>query len=121
MAHSAAQGRDHPGDAAAAELLPDLVHQDDAGAFTDPGGDLDRLKAAAAQQGVTIEKILLTHGHIDHCGSAKILADELGVKIEGPHEADRFWISRLEDDGRAYGITRQDRSNPTAGWSMAIR
>ena len=74
------------------------------GAFTDPGGDLDRLKAAAASQGVTIEKLLLTHGHIDHCGSAKILADELGVKIEGPHEADRFWISRLEDDGRTYGI-----------------
>ena len=63
------------------------------GAFTDPGGDLDRLKAAAAQHKVTIEKILLTHGHIDHCGSAKILADELGVKIEGPHEDDRFWIS----------------------------
>src|ERR1700741_4073187 len=75
------------------------------GAFTDPGGDLHRLKAAAVQHGVTVEKILLTHGHIDHCGSAKILADELGVGIEGPHEADRFWISRLEDDGRAYGIT----------------
>ena len=75
------------------------------GAFTDPGGDLHRLKAAAVQHGVTIEKLLLTHGHIDHCGSAKILADELGVKIEGPHEDDRFWISRLEDDGRSYGIT----------------
>jgi len=74
------------------------------GTFTDPGGDLDRLKAAAAQNGVTIEKILLTHGHIDHCGSAGILAQELGVKIEGPHEADRFWISRLEDDGRNYGV-----------------
>jgi glyoxylase-like metal-dependent hydrolase (beta-lactamase superfamily II) len=75
------------------------------GTFTDPGGDLDRLKAAAAQNGVTIEKILLTHGHIDHCGSAGILAKELGVKIEGPHEADRFWISRLDDDGKRWGIT----------------
>jgi glyoxylase-like metal-dependent hydrolase (beta-lactamase superfamily II) len=75
------------------------------GAFTDPGGDLDRLKEAARQHGVTVEKILLTHGHIDHCGSAKILADELGVPIEGPHEDDRFWIARLEDDGRSYGIT----------------
>jgi len=75
------------------------------GTFTDPGGDLDRLKAAAAQNGVTIEKILLTHGHIDHCGSAGILAQELGVTIEGPHEADRFWISRLDDDGKRWGIT----------------
>lgn len=74
------------------------------GAFTDPGGDLDRLKAAAQQHGVTIEKLLITHGHIDHCGQAGLLAKELGVPIEGPHEADRFWISRLEDDGRSYGI-----------------
>lgn len=77
------------------------------GTFTDPGGDLDRLKAAAKAQGVTIEKILLTHGHIDHCGSAKILADELGVKIEGPHIADKFWIDRLAEDGARYGIIGQ--------------
>ena len=75
------------------------------GAFVDPGGDLPKLKAAAAEHDVTIEKILLTHGHIDHCGSAGILAAELGVPIEGPHEDDRFWIARLEDDGGKYGIT----------------
>jgi hydroxyacylglutathione hydrolase len=74
------------------------------GAFVDPGGDLDRLKAAAKQAGVTIEKILITHGHIDHCGQAGILAEELGVPIEGPHEEDLFWIARLEDDGHRYGI-----------------
>jgi hydroxyacylglutathione hydrolase len=74
------------------------------GTFTDPGGDLDRLRAAAKQHGVTIEKILLTHGHIDHCGSAGEFAKELGVPIEGPHEADRFWIARLEDDGKRYGV-----------------
>jgi glyoxylase-like metal-dependent hydrolase (beta-lactamase superfamily II) len=74
------------------------------GAFVDAGGDLGRLKAAAAQHGVTIEKLLVTHGHIDHCGGTGILAEELGVPIEGPHEADRFWIARLGDDGRDFGI-----------------
>ena len=74
------------------------------GAFVDPGGDLERLKAAAAQSGATIEKILVTHGHIDHCGSAGILAAELGVPIEGPHRDDIFWISRLEEDGSRYGV-----------------
>ncbi|MEI9850256.1 MAG: MBL fold metallo-hydrolase [Sphingomonas sp.] len=74
------------------------------GAFTDPGGDLERLRAAAKQHNVTVEKILLTHGHIDHCGAAGEFAKELGVPIEGPHEADRFWIARLEDDGRMYGV-----------------
>ena len=77
------------------------------GAFVDPGGDLPRLKAAAQQSGVRIEKILLTHGHIDHCGSAALLADELKVAIEGPHEADRYWIERLAEDGAKYGITGQ--------------
>lgn len=74
------------------------------GAFTDPGGDLPRLREAVRQTGVTVEKILLTHGHIDHCGSAGIFAEELGVPIEGPHEDDRFWISRLEEDGARYGV-----------------
>jgi hydroxyacylglutathione hydrolase len=74
------------------------------GAFTDPGGDLPMLKAAAKQHGVTVEKILLTHGHLDHCGQAGILAKELAVPIEGPHEEDQFWISKLEDDGRSYNM-----------------
>jgi glyoxylase-like metal-dependent hydrolase (beta-lactamase superfamily II) len=74
------------------------------GAFVDPGGDLPRLKAAAQQSGVTIEKILITHGHIDHCGAAGILAEELGVPIEGPHEDDLFWIARLHEDGAQYNI-----------------
>ena len=74
------------------------------GAFVDPGGDLPRLKDAARQAGVTIEKILLTHGHIDHCGSAGIFAQELDVPIEGPHEADRYWIEQLGVEGPKYGI-----------------
>lgn len=73
-------------------------------AFVDPGGDLAKLKQAISQLGVEIEKILITHGHIDHCGQAGIFAKELGVPIEGPHEGDRFWISRLTDDKRGFGI-----------------
>ena len=74
------------------------------GALVDPGGDLDKLKSAVARAGVTLEKILLTHGHADHCGQAGMLAAELGLPIEGPHEADRFWISRLVDDGPRFGM-----------------
>ena len=73
-------------------------------ALVDPGGDLPRIKAAVAKAGVEVEKILITHGHIDHCGEAGVLAKELGLPIEGPHEADRFWISRLDEDGARYGM-----------------
>jgi glyoxylase-like metal-dependent hydrolase (beta-lactamase superfamily II) len=74
------------------------------GAFIDAGGDLARLREAVAKTGVTIEKLLVTHGHIDHCGATGAFARELGVPIEGPHPDDRFWIARLDDDGRKYGI-----------------
>lgn len=74
------------------------------GALVDPGGDLAKIKDAIARSGVTVEKILLTHGHADHCGQSGMLAKELGVPIEGPHEDDRFWISRLEDDGPRFGM-----------------
>jgi hydroxyacylglutathione hydrolase len=74
------------------------------GAFVDPGGDLPKLRAAAEQAGVTIEKILVTHGHIDHCGMAGVLAEELGVPLEGPQEEDRFWIARLDDDRASFGL-----------------
>ncbi|MGK6322726.1 MBL fold metallo-hydrolase [Sphingomonas sp. DT-51] len=73
-------------------------------AVVDPGGDLPRITAAIARAGVTVEKILLTHGHIDHAGAAKPLADSLGVPIEGPHEDDRFWLARLDEDGRQWGV-----------------
>ena len=74
------------------------------GALVDPGGDLHKLKDAVRQTGVDLEKILITHGHIDHCGEAGKLAKELGLPIEGPHEDDRFWIDRLGEDGAKYGV-----------------
>jgi hydroxyacylglutathione hydrolase len=77
------------------------------GAFTDPGGDLEMLLQAAKAHGVTVEKILITHGHLDHCGQAGILAKQLGVPIEGPQEEDRFWIAQLGDDGRKYGMNAE--------------
>jgi glyoxylase-like metal-dependent hydrolase (beta-lactamase superfamily II) len=77
------------------------------GALVDPGGDLDRLKAALEKTGVTLEKILVTHGHMDHCGMAGVLAEEMGVPIEGPHEDDRFWIERLDDPRSRYGLEGQ--------------
>lgn len=77
------------------------------GAFVDPGGDLPMLREAAVRKGIMIEKLLITHGHIDHCGSAGIFAEELGVPIEGPHKADRFWIDRLEDTGERYGVAAE--------------
>jgi hydroxyacylglutathione hydrolase len=83
-----------------------LVFDEDArrGAIVDPGGDVADILAAIEQSGVAIEKILLTHGHIDHAGGAAELRDALGVKIEGPHQGDLFLLDDLPQSGAKYGM-----------------
>jgi glyoxylase-like metal-dependent hydrolase (beta-lactamase superfamily II) len=74
------------------------------GAVVDPGGDLDAIRSAIAKVGLSVEKILLTHGHIDHAGGADELRASLGVPIEGPHQADQILLDNLEMQGAAYGM-----------------
>ena len=64
-------------------------------ALIDPGGDLHLLKEVIDKTGVELEKILLTHGHLDHVGATAQLVKELGLPIEGPHKEDAFWIDQL--------------------------
>lgn len=83
-----------------------LLWNDDSkhGAVCDPGGDLELIERAIKETGVTVEKILLTHGHIDHAGGAAELRERLGVEIEGPHIADRFLLDTLQDVAAQYGM-----------------
>jgi len=82
------------------------------GAFIDPGGDADRLKEMARQQGVTIEKILLTHGHLDHASAATKLARDYGVKIEGPNQGDQFLLDELGRNARRPGFSDAENCTP---------
>ena len=74
------------------------------GAVVDPGGDVDHIVKAIEEQGVEVDRILVTHGHIDHAGGVAELADRLGVPIEGPHEEDRFLVDGLADQGSRFGF-----------------
>src|ERR1051326_7482657 len=74
------------------------------GVVIDPGGDLATIERAIEQTGVTVEKIWLTHGHVDHAAGAAELKERLAVPIEGPHKADLFLLERLADSARAFGI-----------------
>jgi hydroxyacylglutathione hydrolase len=73
-------------------------------AVVDPGGDLANVRQAIARTGVTVERIWLTHGHIDHAGGAAELKEELQVPVEGPHRADLFLLQHLAETGRSFGI-----------------
>lgn len=76
-----------------------------AGAVVDPGGDVRRIRAGIDKAAIRVEKIILTHGHIDHAGGALELKEALGgIPIEGPHRDDAFLMENLEDQGDHLGI-----------------
>lgn len=74
------------------------------GVVIDPGGDVERIQQAITEQGLTIEAIWLTHGHIDHAGGAMDLKDALGVDIVGPHKDDAPLLSALEQQSEMFGV-----------------
>jgi hydroxyacylglutathione hydrolase len=71
----------------------------------DPGGDVPKIQAAIKQADVAVDKIWLTHGHIDHVGGAADLRDTLKVEIVGPHIADKFLLDNVVASGARFGIT----------------
>ncbi len=75
-----------------------------AGAIVDPGGDLERIIAAVDETGVRVEKIFITHGHLDHAGATRGLARQLDVPVEGPHVADQFLVEAIPRQAKRYGV-----------------
>lgn len=82
-------------------------------AVVDPGGDLDRIESFLAENGLTLEKVLVTHGHCDHAGGALELSERHGVPIEGPQREDAFWLEKLEDQSRMFGLPGARKFVPT--------
>jgi glyoxylase-like metal-dependent hydrolase (beta-lactamase superfamily II) len=82
------------------------------GALVDPGGDPERLLAAVEECGVELEKILLTHGHVDHAGATAELARSLALPIEGPQREERFWLDMLPQQAALFGLGRAQTFEP---------
>jgi len=81
-------------------------------AIVDPGGDLDRIRETISELKVKVTKILITHGHLDHCGGAKDLADGYGVMIEGPQKEETFWIDQLLEQSQRFGFAHAKPFTP---------
>ena len=73
-------------------------------AVIDPGGDVERIVQALSDEGLTLAKILVTHGHIDHAGAVAALRERFPVPVGGPHEEDRFWIEGMPQQSRMFGF-----------------
>lgn len=81
-------------------------------AIVDPGGDLEKIMEAVRQQSVKLEKILLTHGHIDHIGYTAELSRETGLPVIGPHQDDQFLLESLDEYGDMLGLPHSGPFEP---------
>lgn len=73
-------------------------------AVIDPGGDIDRIEKTIKQEGVKLEKILVTHGHMDHAGAVADMSEKYNIPIEGPQKEESFWIDKLPEQGKMFGL-----------------
>ncbi len=73
-------------------------------ALIDPGGEVDGLIELVRSRGLDLERIWVTHGHLDHCGGAAELRAKTGLRIEGPHPDDLFWIESIEETAPNWGM-----------------
>lgn len=82
-------------------------------ALIDPGGEPERLLAVLDRHQLQLEKILITHAHLDHAGATAALAARCAVPIEGPHEADRFWIEQMPAQAAMFGFPPAEPFEPS--------
>jgi glyoxylase-like metal-dependent hydrolase (beta-lactamase superfamily II) len=81
-------------------------------AIVDPGGDVERIMGAVEQMGASVEKVILTHAHLDHCAASDVLRQQLDVPIEGPHKGDAFWLEKLPEWCQMSGFPPADPFTP---------
>jgi len=81
--------------------------------IVDPGGDTDALIKIIAQENVSLQSILLTHGHLDHVGGSVALAAHYDIPIIGPHQGDDFWLNALPEQARHFGFPHCPAFTPT--------
>ncbi len=89
-----------------------ICEQGNRAAVVDPGGDIELILTAIERAGVEVEKILVTHGHIDHAGAVSELAKRLSIPIEGPQHGDKFWIDQLPEQASQFGFAKSETFEP---------
>ncbi|MBS0909647.1 MBL fold metallo-hydrolase [Tatumella sp. JGM118] len=73
-------------------------------AIIDPGGDAGVIKKVLSDLQRTPEKILLTHGHLDHVGAAAELAAFYNIPVIGPQLRDKFLLDALPQQSQMFGF-----------------
>lgn len=82
-------------------------------AVVDPGGDLFKIQSVIDQYELDLNKIILTHGHLDHVAGTMALADKYKVPVIGPQKEDKFWLDGLPEACRMSGFPAAEAFVPT--------
>jgi len=80
----------------------------------DPGACAPEIVAAIEERGVDVERILLTHAHLDHVEGIPRVREAVSAPIH-LHAADRALYDATPDQARAFGLTPPDLPSPDAG------
>ena len=80
-------------------------------ALIDAGGDIPKLLEEVKKRGLTLERLLVTHGHLDHAGGVAELSESLKIPVDGPQEEDQFWLDGMSQQARMFGFP------PTRGFT----
>ena len=73
----------------------------------DPGDSAETVLGVLAERSLTLRGILVTHGHLDHIGAVRDLAEQAGVEV---------WMARGDaDDLRSYGPAPYDPQHVVSG------
>ncbi len=82
------------------------------GVVVDPGGDLERIAQAVTELEVKVQAIWLTHGHLDHAGSAEAAKKQFAVDIIGPHVDDKMLLDNIEMAAANYDLKGYFNATP---------
>jgi glyoxylase-like metal-dependent hydrolase (beta-lactamase superfamily II) len=70
----------------------------------DPGGEAPRILRLIEELKLEPDRILLTHGHLDHVGATAELVEHLHIPISGPHRDDAFLIHGIDEQCAMFGF-----------------
>lgn len=81
-----------------------ICEETNTAAIVDPGGDTSYILKNVEKQNVKVNKVILTHGHLDHVGGTQVIAEKLNVPVIGPEKEDLFWLEQLESQSQRFGL-----------------
>lgn len=73
-------------------------------AIIDAGDDANSIIQFVESQQLKVQKLLLTHGHLDHIMAVKALRDHFQVEVFGSHIADKPLFERLPEMCQQFGL-----------------